>query len=172
MSPLPPYIMAGVCKMALHKDIFNYLTSYIFCWTILLDINHWIKAQNRHWGFPYTPWKPFDCFCKLKCWLLKICFVFIKPSHICPYESNNFEMHFQKLLKYLMCLEFTCRAGTNFQRKLHLNAEKNLNKFHRPFCFHTPFQWVQFLNSFQMITFINKLIYLLRWRDPIWYLWP
>ena len=61
--------------------------------------------------------------------VLMICFVFIKPSHICPYESNNFEMHFQKLLKYLMCLEFTCRAKTNFQRTLHLNVEKNLNKF-------------------------------------------
>ena len=61
--------------------------------------------------------------------VLMICIVSIKPSHICPYESNNFEMHLQKLLKYLMCLEFTCRTKPNFRRTLHLNVEKNLNKF-------------------------------------------
>ena len=78
--------------------------------------------------------------------VLMICIAFIKPSHICPYETNNFEMHFQKLLKYLSCLEFTCRAKTNFQRTLHLNVEKNLNDFpwtilysHFSFLAHTIF---------------------------------
>ena len=64
-------------------------------------------------------------------------------------------MHFQKPLKYLMCLEFTCRAKTNFQRTLHLNVEKNLNKF--PWAIlYSHFSFPVNANSFFMITLINN----------------